>query len=257
MAPVALADLLALGVTDVRHDVATTVGERRAGDETGRVLLSIASLRLRPVGVELDPLDLVAQPEVDDTGNRVGAVHSGRAAGHHLDTFDQRGREDVQVHRATAVGRHESLAIHQHQGLRDANAAQREIGLAVVRRVVGRAGYRRHELRQHRQRSLDGHGSRLREGGRRHGNDRARRREIATDDARAGDLDLLERRVARTSAGWTQDEHDRGRRSCVPPSARPNAHHRIPPTASSLVPCAPAQRPINTRRRRARQSGNR
>ena len=71
MAAVALVDLFALGVAQVRNDVAASVAKARPGEHARRVLGTVAAVRQCPTPVELEAVELVAQPEVDDTGNGV------------------------------------------------------------------------------------------------------------------------------------------------------------------------------------------
>ena len=157
------------------------------------VVLVHAVLRIEPHAFEL-----VVHDEVDDAGDRVGAVHGGRAARQHFDALDQRRRNLVQVGRGRGVLRriagHQAAAVDQHERALRAEVAQidgRRAGRAV-RQVAAEVGER---LRQVVDQVLDArHALDLDLFGA-HGRHRADAREIGLRNARAGHDHFLDGRV--------------------------------------------------------------
>ena len=185
-------DGLAFRISDVTEYRPAAVREIEARRDAAAVVRSVAPIRLPPLRVELDAIEFLLEPEIHDARHRVGAVYRGGAAGDDLDAFDQGARDDVQVDDARAVRRDQPLAIDQHQRRRGAETPQLDVGLSAIARIVGRAGIRRHELRQRVERGLNRARARTLEELPRHRDDRARRVEVRTRDAGAGDEDLLE-----------------------------------------------------------------
>ena len=143
------------------------------------------------------PLRLVAQLEVDDAGHGVRAISRRSAAGYDLDRPNQRLRDGVQVDRTIGAGRHQPLAVEQHQRAVRAEATKIAVGLTAGKanralRVahLGRA-LRSGELRQLAnrliQRRLAGRGQDI-AADRRNG---ARRCGVTARNARARDNDVL------------------------------------------------------------------
>ncbi len=89
---------------------------QQAVEECG---LLVVVLKGADVGVELHALEVVVHDEVDDTGNRVGAVGGRGAAREHFDPLHQRGWNVVHVGGAVAVdrriARHQPAPVDQHQ----------------------------------------------------------------------------------------------------------------------------------------------
>ena len=200
---------LAFRISDVSEYRPAAIREVEARGDAAAVVRTVAPIRLPPLRVELDAVELLLEPEVHDTRHRVGAVYRGGAAGDDLDAFDQGARDDVQVDDARAVRRDQPLAIDQHQGRGAAETPQLDVGLAAIRRIVGRAGVPRHELRQRVDRRLDRARASALEELLRHRDDRARGVEVRTRDAGAGDEDLLELGLlaqGRGGAGADPDE---------------------------------------------------
>ena len=144
--PVRLFDRPAPGVPHVADDRAALRRKRRACGETGRILLAVALLGHRTAALELHAFEGIDELEIDHPGERVRAVDGGRTAGQDLHAADQRRRQDVQVDRSIAIGRHQPPSVEQHQCAVGAETAQRHVGLAVVRGRVRRGTGRRHEL---------------------------------------------------------------------------------------------------------------
>ena len=79
------------------------------------------------VGVDFRALIVLAQDEVDDAADGVGAVDSGRAILQHFDAFDRRSRDSRQIDALAAgkcIGR-ETPSVHQYQSALAAEAAER------------------------------------------------------------------------------------------------------------------------------------
>ena len=92
--------------------------------------------------------------DVDGAADRVGAVHRGAAAEQHLDALDveQRDRDvAVVVPRLRVV---EASAVDQHEGLAEAGAADREVGLDAARAALAHldAGHQPKRVDRRRQR---------------------------------------------------------------------------------------------------------
>src|SRR5690606_40880276 len=83
---------------------------------------------------------LGVENEVDDAGDRVGAVSGRSAAGDDLGAPHERLRQNVDVDRAAARRRHDAPAVEQHQRADGADAAQ------IQQALPGRAGPARDAL---------------------------------------------------------------------------------------------------------------
>ncbi len=159
------------------------------------------SLHRAVLEVEVDALEVLLENEVDDTRDRVRAVHRRRAARDHLDALDRRRRNRVQVDRHRGVDRHRAIAVEQHEvaiGSEPAKAQRGRAGrgrrarvdeLAVGHLRVARG--RGNELRQLIQRVLDRDRALLLERRRVDRLDRAVGLVVAPHDARARDDDLF------------------------------------------------------------------
>ncbi len=187
-------------------DRAAVGRKRRACGEAGRIFLAVALVGHRPAALELHAFEGIDELDIDHARESVRAVDGGGTTGEDLHAADQRRREDVQVHGPIAIGRHQPPSIEQHQRPVGAEAAQRHVGLAVVRRRVRRGTGRRHELWIRNERTVDRDRTRLRERFLGHGDDRAGRTEIRACDARTGDDDNLEQGLVRRRVARRRDQ---------------------------------------------------
>src|SRR3546814_4978455 len=71
--------------------------------------------------------------EVDDAGDRVGAIGGHRRAGQRVDALDQRERDVVEVDSAVDVRRSEAVAVQQDDVAGRAEAAKIDVRSAAVR----------------------------------------------------------------------------------------------------------------------------
>jgi hypothetical protein len=166
--------------------------------EPGIVLVPV----LADLVVDLEPLEVLLQDEVDDARDRIGAVHGGRPAGHDIHAFEQHRRDLVEVGRRLLdrrVGRAdaESTAVHQHERAVRAEAAQvRGRDPACGRETAGAVAEVLSErvvevLRQLIDDITDVHAAAERDFLRRHDLDRARALEVRRGNAGAGDHHFL------------------------------------------------------------------
>lgn len=150
-----------------------------------RFFLAVVVGGLPGLGARLEAYEIVIQADVDHAADRTGPPCRGGTAGHHVDAFDDDRRDRVQV-----VVAGDAATVLQHQGARDAQAAQ--IDRRVAGTGIGAGGLRRTgraELRQVIERGADV-GARIELqlfGGDRQG--RRRRHEVGAVDARGGDAD--------------------------------------------------------------------
>jgi hypothetical protein len=137
-------------------------------------------------------LELLVDDEVDKTGDSVGAVHRGGAAGENVDALDQRGWDVVEVRciGASGVARRQALTVQQHQGADRAQVTQVHRGgsRATVDLDGGLAGI---GLRQLVDQVLDT--AQAREGDLLHAHDRDRAQalHVGARDESTGDGDLF------------------------------------------------------------------
>src|SRR5690606_41653436 len=98
------------------------VAARRDVDHQG-IRIAFAADPAADVGLE--SFEIVAQDEVDDACDGVGAVDGGRAAGQYLDPLHQRARNRIGVGLDGGLAaRHVPPAVDQHQRSRGTHAAQ-------------------------------------------------------------------------------------------------------------------------------------
>ena len=147
-----VADLQPVVVPQVHggRDVGAAVEEVAAPDGGDGGLLAVAVLRQAVVDVDFEPLVVVAQDEVDDAGDCIGAVDGRGAARQHIDPFDQRHRHRADVDRGGAVQATDvAAAVDQHERSFGPESAQAENARAVAEaRTDGLLG--RHRLQQRR-----------------------------------------------------------------------------------------------------------
>src|SRR5690606_33269378 len=191
---------LAVRVGDTEHRVAgaaeSGADQYADGRFTAAALLGAAGLN-----GEVEAFEVLLQLEVGHASHRIGAVHRGSASADDLHALDGGGGNGVDVHHELRVGRLGTSSVDQHEIAvgPDPSKIERDDARIVERTRLHVSGaehrLRGHELRQLVERALEGDAARL---SKRLGADRdnrATRREVATDDARAGNRDFLHRLV--------------------------------------------------------------
>src|SRR5690606_14345458 len=139
----AFTEAAANGEVDVARD---TVKTRVAGGipvvagvhQALDVFVVVVVLVCRITGVDAHAFELVVQDEVHHARDRVRAVHGRSATSEHVDTLDQRGRNDADVRRLVGALRNPAT-VEQGQGAFDTQTAQVDgrVGAgAVVDEVV-------------------------------------------------------------------------------------------------------------------------
>ncbi len=207
LAIAAIADDMAAAVAGGRADLEVDV-ELRAVEclAARRGIAACRRQRLEPLAavvvvvdaarhVDAEAFVIGVEHEVDDAGDRVRPIDRTGAAGQHVDAFDQRGGDHVDVGGRTrgaarrGVARHQAAAVDQHQRARFTQVAQ------VDRRRTGRTVRHRRGLRRERRRQAVEHVLDARRAAqldvRRvdHG-DRAGGGQVGVRDARSGDDDV-------------------------------------------------------------------
>ena len=83
------------------------IGRRIPGvpDDPLPLVVAVAVLVLAELVIELDALEVIDHQEVDHPGHRIGPVGRRGAAGQHLDTFDQRAGNLVDIGTDAALER--------------------------------------------------------------------------------------------------------------------------------------------------------
>jgi hypothetical protein len=61
-------------------------------------------LRNAALGIELSALEMILEPEIDDAGDRIGAIHSRGATGDDFNVIDRRRRDGIDVHHQRGIG---------------------------------------------------------------------------------------------------------------------------------------------------------
>ena len=182
----------AIGIPAVLREIAAA--EQQGGATRG----AAAFLRGADVGRGLQPLEVVLENDVDDAGDRVGAVQRGGAVLQHIDALDRVHRDRVEVDEGTlaiirqwVIGR--AAAIDQHQGRVHRQAAQRDTGGTRGESGGKGRGNRTAVVRGNRSHHVvDGfQAAALDLGGGDHG-DRRRRLQVDSRDRRAGHRDGLQ-----------------------------------------------------------------
>ena len=118
--------------------VAVTLHVAHAAEQRAAVDVAAALFRGVEEAGHLQAGVVLAQDEVDDAADGVGAVHGRGPVLEHLDALHRGQGDPVQVHRVAlgAVGG-DAPAVQQHQGARGSQAAQVGAGVAVVVAVGG------------------------------------------------------------------------------------------------------------------------
>ena len=163
-----------------------------------------------------------AQDDVDDTGDRIGAVNRGRSIEEDLDAVDHADRNLVQVDEGRRASRNNcrhASAVDQHQGRSETQPPQRDAARAAGARdvvlVPGAEAVGR-ELLQH---FGEGHGARARDLFPRDDLDRRRRLDVRAAQPRTRDPNRVELRSGIGGRGLRMDrssghhgEHQNGPR---------------------------------------------
>ena len=215
----------ALAVLDADQRAAAAIGDLGAHQATDLDFAAVAHFIDAAAHRQLQALEVVAQADVGDAGQRVRAVHRRSAAGDDFHARHGDGGDGVQVHRHAGVFRHAAVAIDEGERTAGAQAAQVHVGRArhhdaddagvvgqqrAVRGVAraaaaihaigalqrghrggGHAGAACHELRQVIQGFFHGNEGTVLDLLLIDGNQRAVADHVLADDARAGDLHLL------------------------------------------------------------------
>ncbi len=205
-------DLVGLVVVDTAHDAAL-VG-RLSEHQAEALALAVILVADTVVQRQLGALIILAQDEVDDARDRVGAVDRRCTVGQHFDAFDRSGGNRVDV----AIG--DALAVDQDQRTVGTEAAQRDEAAAGTTAVVDVRVIRiTRDRRQLLDQITDGDLARLLDRGAVDADDRVRCFDIDATDigTRHGDgfqfLTTLVLRVLREGSGAGQA--DRCRRTGV------------------------------------------
>ena len=101
-------------VLRARHDVAATVEHLRAAGDADVLVVAVA-VRRAEVEIDLHPLEVFVEQDVDDAGNGVRPVRGRRTARDHFQSVDQHARNGVELHAVAVVGRHVPLRIDERQ----------------------------------------------------------------------------------------------------------------------------------------------
>ena len=108
---------LLLGVAQAEEQVAAFVVETPGDVRTGD--FAIALVELAVVQRDLAAIEVATRDDVDHAGDRIGTVQRGCAVLQHLDPFDQRERNGIEIHRGADAGGGRLVdpthAIDQHQ----------------------------------------------------------------------------------------------------------------------------------------------
>src|SRR5690606_26075316 len=192
--PVELPDLLSVIALDAENHVAATVIRARAEQARYAVLVTVPAFRQAVLTIDGEALEVVLENEVDHAANRVGTVSRRSAAGDDLDALDRGRRHRIDVDDTRAVDRRRSAAVEQHEvavGAELAKANGRGARGVDHGRLVSAAPRGRPELRQRRRElrqlveiGLEVDRATLLEQRGIHGDDRARRVEVAPGNAR-------------------------------------------------------------------------
>lgn len=114
-------------IVEARFQVQAVVEQAFAGRQTSLDLMIVPPAGLAVLDRALEPLELGVEDEVDDAGDRIRTISGRRTTGHHVDTLDQRLRDDVRVGGADIAGRRQALAVEQQQRFDLAQGAKVEI----------------------------------------------------------------------------------------------------------------------------------
>ena len=209
------------GIAGTEHRVAAACCVADTDQRVDATFLAVTDVREAGLVVDVDALEVATQPEVDDAGHRVRTVGRRRAAADDLDAGHGRRRERVDVDRHRRIDGLGAAAVEQHQAAARAEAAhvQRRGAGGVLRRRLNVGGRELRgagaELRILVQDGLEPDGAVLLESLGVDGEDRARRIQVAANDARARDDDFLDlvRLLGMRNATETQARADaRGER---------------------------------------------
>ena len=107
------------------EDAALRIWELPLVEQFLREFIAVVVLIAADLALDPEAIELRVEDEVDDTGDRVGAVDGGRAAGQHFDALDDRRRDTVDVGDGEArIARHEAMAVDQDKRPDGAEAAK-------------------------------------------------------------------------------------------------------------------------------------
>ena len=135
IAAVVAREAIALVVVQRDHGIATAFAEISAQREIGAVGGCAGRGVETILPAELNAFEVILHDEVDDTGDRVGAVHRRRTAGDDFRTLDERGGNRVEVGDLFGTEDGVTATVDQSQAARGAESP--EVG---VRGAGGRAG---------------------------------------------------------------------------------------------------------------------
>ena len=109
------------------HREAVFIEITKPGDDADFRVFAAAAAGGRAVrGGDLDALEVLAQNEVDDTGDGIAAVHARSAILKYFDTFNRTQRNGVDIHVLPTAGKEgQATAVDQYQRLVGAQPAQR------------------------------------------------------------------------------------------------------------------------------------
>ncbi len=222
-AAIGLIDRVALGPLHPDHDVAAVVEPVHAHEGADTRFRAVTLEGITVLDIDVQPLEILLEDEVDDTRQGVRTVHCGGAACDGLDTLHCELWNRVDVDGVVRVPRLAAAAIDHHQVAVGAQAAQvqgdrarSECGGALD--TVGELRVLRHELRLLIENDVEADRRVVVELVLAEGDDRAGCLEVArARNARARDRDLGEPLIARVRCHrtwWRGRSPDRGRHGC-------------------------------------------
>ena len=216
--PIGDGEFAARGVTR-RGDEAKPTAQHAAAPDRPQLGIAVAAVDQLVAGGGLEAREIPAGDEVHHAGDGVGAVGGGGAVGQHLDALQRDGRDHVHVHqqlrlRGNGVRRPgDAPAVQQHQRTArpkaadvDSGAVRTGPGLELIRFPVRALGKRQAlDEVDGRRRSFQRQGVPLQR-------DHRQRRVLRhAFDVRAGDDQLLNRRIVRRIAHFGQGRCRNGR----------------------------------------------
>ena len=193
---IAVEDRFAIGQLEAEHGV--EIAPLAATDQLHALVVAAALLGTADLHADVESFVFLLQHDVDDAGDRIGAVHGRGAAAEDLDAIDHHARDVGEVDRVDRavvsdriVG--DAMAVDEHQGVVRPESAQvqhiRRRGERAAEILALHAARVLRDLGQHVEHVTETAGVDV--GTLDHG-DRCRPLDLRARDARAGDRDLLE-----------------------------------------------------------------